>query len=171
MLGNDEGFFNIQQDFYNDLTENNAIDKLFMFTNFFNETSKQLSCENNQNFNKVIDFISANFDKIDKEKLAQFDISILEHIIGNEKIFLKEEDSLLKFILNLYEKDQRAAPLFQYVIFRNVSKDCLREFIEKFDIENIDNGIWRSICDQIIHSKQSKLTKEGRYEGINIVLE
>lgn len=84
---------------------------------------------------------------------------------------LKEEDSLLKFILNLYEKNHKVAPLFQYVIFRNVSKECLREFIEKFDIENIDNGIWKSICEQILHSKQSKLAKEGRYEGNIIVLE
>ena len=164
LLGNVEDFFNIQPGYFNDLTEDNAIDRLLALTNFYNETSIQLSFEDNQNIDKIIDFISGHFDSFDKEKLKQFDTPILERIVGNQKIKLKEEDSLLKFILNLYQKDERAAPLFQYVIFRNVSEDGLREFIEKFDIENIDHEIWRSICEQILHSKQSKLKVEGRYE-------
>lgn len=96
MLGNDEDYFNIQPDYFNDLNENNAIDKLLILTNFFNETSEQLIFENNQNNSKIIDFISANFDKIDKEKLAQFDISILELIIRNEKNYVERRGFVVK---------------------------------------------------------------------------
>ena len=53
-------------------------------------------------------------------------------IIKNENLRLEDEDSLLLFILELYEKDHDYSYLFEYVKFNVLKEETMKIFIEKF---------------------------------------
>ncbi|KAK8883244.1 hypothetical protein M9Y10_045895 [Tritrichomonas musculus] len=85
---------------------------------------------------------------------------IIENIISNGNLKLQDEDMLLNFLIDLYEKDVTYGPLFEYV-----SEESLQKFIDVFDIEFMTNGIWKSICERILPTNKagtSSFTIEGR---------
>lgn len=106
-----------------------------------------------------IDFISSHFYEIDQNELKKFNIKILEMIINNEKLQLKDEDSLLKFVLDKYNEDEKFSPLFGYVYFINVDDETFSEFIQNFDFNHLNHSIWESIIERTENSdvKSEKL--------------
>lgn len=158
-LGNFDEFYLIQPDFFEEINEDNAIDRLILLTN-----NKNIRLTSNlrltESINNIITFISSHFESIDKEKMKQLHPNIIESIISNKSLKLQEEDTLLGFILEMYEKDRTTSPLFEYVLFNNVSKDMIETFLQEFDINDINNGIWKSFSKGIF---SASLNDTSRY--------
>lgn len=105
-----------------------------------------------------IDFISSNFHSLYEtniEELENLDINILDFIINNDKLRIENEDQLLDFINILYEKDEKNSFLYEYVIFTNVSAKSLKTFYDIFDLNDINQHIWKNLGDRFISNNFS----------------
>ena len=177
-LGNFEEYFRINARYYKDITSANAVEYLININQFHSQISKEFKFEAYSNFNvfserenhKLINFISQNFESINKERMMSLSLETIEQIISNESLQLFDEDSLLLFILNLYEKDVKYSPLFEYVIFSNVQEETLSKFINVFSMENMNDSIWKSIIARLLPEKyRSEKVDKNRYKNRNSI--
>lgn len=76
-------------------------------------------------------------------------IDILEIIINNSNLVLKDEDQLIKLINKFYLNDWRFSKLFKFVFFSNVENSTIDEFLSIFDYNNLTAEIWRSISTRL----------------------
>lgn len=116
---------------------------------------------------KDIEFISTHFCELnitEQNEISDIDISILEKIISNEKLKLDSEDQLLLFINKLYSNNPRFFYLYQYVNFLNVSTAAIKDFLNIFDCNHINQEIWEKISIRLQQeiSTQS-VGNNGRY--------
>ena len=82
---------------------------------------------------KLISYIATHFNEISKEKMKSIDIYVFEKVLESESLKIEDEDSLLSFILDLYNFDNKYSVLFQYVVFQNVTEETLEKFINQFN--------------------------------------
>lgn len=157
-LGNVDEYYRIQHDFFHEITIDNAIDSLISIIKIISSISQEFKEQKNPK-RDIINYIAYHFEDIDKDQLINLDSEVLEEIISNESLRLNNEDSLFDFILSLYKDDQSYSNLFEYIQFSNISEDSLLSFIEIFEISNINEKIWNSICDRLLptSSKNKKL--------------
>lgn len=161
-LGNIDSFLKMKQHYCEELTVENAVDRLLEITQDISNNG----CESDlfqSPANKIITFISEKIENIDKNKIKMLNISILEQILRNVSLQLHSEDSLLQLILSLYEENHECAVLFDYVIFSNLSKKCFESFIQEFEIEDMNNSIWKSICSRILSPEKNTTKDKSRY--------
>ena len=159
-LGNIDEFLRIQPEYYEDVTEDNALDRLLLLTTILNEHQKTPNLQESNPIQKIIEFISSHFESIDKEKMKQLNIDMIELIVNNDHLKLQNEDTLLRFLLDLYSKDRKYSELFEYIIFNNVSEEMISNFISVFEIVDLNDSIWKSICQKILGKKTEN---ENRY--------
>ena len=164
LLGNTDEFFRIQPKYLEGLTEENAVDRLVTISRIPTEFQEINKFKETKTMDEIITFISSHFEKVDKEQMKNLDIDIIEEIIGNKSLKLHEEDSLLNFILTLYEEDRSYSRLFEYVLFNNLSMNALEKFIDLFEVEDFNFIIWKSICERLLSSKQESIEDNKRYE-------
>ena len=143
-LGNIEEYFRLEPTFYDELSPSNIVDRLIFLYSQPRRTRQE------EIINKFLKYASANFENICKEDKNKLDVEILSSIMKDPNIKLKDEDSLLEFILDKYEQDKEYSVLFEYVIFSNVSKRTLERFINEFDIEFLNFKIWEGICARLL---------------------
>ena len=108
------------------------------------------------NLENEIDFVSEHFSELNSEQiedLMKVGDDILEQIIGNEKLSLESEDQLLRFVSDLYEKDVKYSNFYEYVIFSNVELSSMKEFISKFDQEDLTRSTWESLAKCLLNEK------------------
>lgn len=86
--------------------------------------------------------------------MTKLNFDVLEEIIRNPSLKLKDEDSLLKFILTLYKIDNSYSSLFEYVQFNNLSNEMFYTFINSIEFSVINSKIWESISPRIISQNQ-----------------
>lgn len=150
-LGNYEECYRILQFNLNSLhiSIDNCIDILISFRNIqsieIQETIAKSLCTK-EKIEEIVSFIAKNFEIIDKSKLQKLEIDYLEMIFHNESFQIRDEDSLLNFIMSLYAEDPKYSPLFEYVIFANVKSETLEQFVKQFNIVHLNGKIWNSIC-------------------------
>lgn len=171
ILGNSDEYYRLKSYFLKDITKENAIEQLISFANLDSNDNESID-PNDQSIQEIIQFIAKNFWSISKEKLKLLNINILEIILSQESLKVQSENSLLHFILELYKKDPSYSPLFEYIIFPNVTEDYFEQFINEFEFEDLNPKIWHSICYRLIPSKFKKIIlneddKINRY--INLV--
>lgn len=158
ILGNVNEVQRIKSYFLQNLTIDNAIDQLLLFIETNTNEHKLFDFDQNQEtIENIIQFIAKNFELIDKKKLKLLDIDVLEIILHHNSLKLQNEDSLLEFILSLYKKDRLYFPLFECIIFSNVTKERFERFLDEFEFGDLNLPIWHSICECIKHSKFKKL--------------
>lgn len=157
-IGNFDEYLKFHPEFFEEIRIDNIIDRLKEMVKF--------NHANQFNFDKLISFAAEHFEEIDKNQLKKLDLEQIEEIIKNESLKLDEEDSLLNFILELYEKDEKYSPLFEYVNFNNINEKSFVSFINKFSIDNINSSIWRSMCQRILPSEKTKIIHERYHEKI-----
>lgn len=170
-LGNIDEYLRLQPNLFTDITVDNVIDRLQIIFDILNndETKDILNINNKEDIEKLISFASSHFSEISKDKLKNLNESVIESIIKSDKIKLEDEDELLLFILDLYEKDKKYSNLFEYIQFKNAKKETIEKFIQKFSIDDINTGIWRSICKQLNQLFETNGTSERYKEkGIEI---
>ena len=92
-----------------------------------------------------------------KEKILEnirnekFDINdeIFESIISSSQLVLETEDDLLQIVIELYLKDSKNSKFFEFIDFKNVEQELMKEFIKIFDINDLSSSTWISICDRL----------------------
>ena len=143
---------------------------------FYKELDEDISYENvvqriqikkelNINFNEEITFISSNFHDFHSkypEEIFTFDVDIIEQIISNNKLKLSDEEELFDIIIKLYIKSKEYSELFSHVNFMNLSSKSIREFINNFDINDINHSIWDSICYRL--EQDISIQSKERYQ-------
>lgn len=161
-LGNIEEYYRIQPECYGVLTTENAVERLIsILNNSLKNTDEIDRC--NINFTKIIEFISIHFEEIDKELVKKLPIDTIEEILMSDSLIVEDEDSLMRFVLSLYEDDQKYSVLFEYVLFCNVSERLLKSFISQFDLQLINQRIWGKICSRLLRSTIQINRTNSRY--------
>lgn len=160
-IGNIKEYFRIQTKNFEEIEVESIVDKIKVISNikfkFFNNNMSS------DQYIKIIEFAAENFEKIDKNELKKLKKQDIEDIIKNDHLRIDSEDSLMEFILNLYEKDQSNAGLFEYVIFGNLSKEMIDKFISVFDIDYLNNNTWKSICVRLSQTPKIDKSNTNRY--------
>ncbi|KAK8898305.1 hypothetical protein M9Y10_000588 [Tritrichomonas musculus] len=152
-LGNFEEYLKLQHKYSDDITADNVIDRLMNTESIFNQTKCRSSIFENLITN-LISFASNHFHELDKEKLQKLSKEQIEMILDRSELKIEDEDSLLRFILYLYQKDHKYSPLFEYVYFENVNDDTLETFVDQFNVDDMTIGIWISISYRLIKSRK-----------------
>lgn len=117
----------------------------------------------NENIQKLIKKVSGIFYKMKETDIKELEIEILEEIIRNEELKIEDEDSLMNKIMNFYETDHSYSYLFEYVIFNNLSKSRLEQFINEFDYTDLTHNLWKSIWSIISIKEKESFNKNKRY--------
>lgn len=175
-LGNIDGYFQIQPEYHGKITNENAVDLLISITQHFSLITKEFEIDHNipkdsvslyqvGNVQKIISFISSNFETVDKKRLNEIEIDLISQIITNSNLQISDEDSVLNFVIDLYEQNDSFSPLFEYVIFSNVTQESLIHFINKFNLEDMNVSIWKSICTRLV-SKSGNVNKSRYLQNI-----
>ena len=163
LLGNIEEMIRIEGG-VEGVTEGNikgdeAVERLLRLKRHIKETA------NSEMIEKLILIVSKEFEQVSKEKMKYLGYDMIERIISNDELKLKDEDSLFEFITELYLNDRTYSPLFEYVSFNNISNQNLEEFIKIFDIEYLNQGTWKSICQRLISKSDKTSLKSSRYNN------
>lgn len=164
ILGNIDEYIKLQP-YY---TQTLAIDNVINHLQSINEISSLVMLNTNPStivYDEIVEFAAIHFEELDKKELKKLSIEIIEEIVSNRKLKLKDEDSLLNFILSLYENDHSYSVLFDYVAFSNVSEEMFENFMKKIEFELVNNGIWHSICNRLVCPKNNLNNSDTRYNS------
>ena len=171
ILGNNHENIRLQLSILNPISNENAISQLSTILNFKNDDKEIQNSSiyyDDENIEKIISFISNHFYELDLEKIKQLPSTVIFKIISSPEFRVCDEDSLLKFIIDLYLNDQINSQLFEYVLFNNVSEEVLELFISSFSIDDLNNNIWKAVCVRLFPSKNPKNEKIDRYQRIQL---
>ena len=106
-----------------------------------------------QYFDEEIEFITKNFFEISEEqeeKLEELDFNTIEQILSNtESLQLRDENQLLSIVNRLYKFNSQYSILYKYVYFSFIDELKIQEFIDIFDINDIDGEIWSSVSNRL----------------------
>ena len=122
--------------FFDNLTTSNVVSRL-------NIISQKAHLTDFSPVKKMIDFCSEHFDEIPQYELFETEMTTIEEIIKNEKLKLESEDSLVEFLIELYERKKESAFSFEYAYFNEISKETIEKFVDAFSIEDMTSGVWK----------------------------
>ncbi|OHT05566.1 hypothetical protein TRFO_26633 [Tritrichomonas foetus] len=141
---------------YEELTPNNAVRHIHEKIQFFEEKKKAVNSKQNEKSNhyalylkKEIEYIAFNFCDINADQLKNLDVDILELIISHNQLRLLNEEYLFTFVNEIYNLDRNMYKLFEYIDFSNLSSKYMNQFIENFYFDDMNGGIWHSICKRL----------------------
>lgn len=122
-LGNITEYFRIRGgSLIKDINTTNVIQRLKEITDITaNNNTNNFDINEIDAIKELIKFSSTNFENINKEEMKELKYCIIEEIINNDELKLQTEDSLLEFIIELYQEDRTYCRLFDYVLFKNLS--------------------------------------------------
>ena len=115
---------------------------------------------------EVVDYMALHFyELIDnhRKEMKNLPVDTLENIINNDKLKLLEEDQLLHFINEIYKEDHKNCFLYSYVIFKNVGDSAMKEFLNEYEIEDINVSTWRAISERLINDETNQKANKSRY--------
>ena len=157
-LGNIKEYLRLQPTFFEEITINNVIEKIKFISKLLQKFP--MEAPNEDIFRNLIDFASQNFEHINKSEMSKLNI---EMILKNKNLQLSNEDSLMEFIINLYEKNHEYSILFENVIFTNLTNGMIEKFISIFDIEFLGTNTWISICKRLLLTPTKNIESATRY--------
>ena len=123
--------------------------------------------------NNFMDFISDD-EFIEWAKQIN-NISILEQILNNEELLLDKEDSLVSFILNLFEINNIFAILFQYIYIEYCSESSINKLIDGVNASNLIEtqsqlSLFKCLtrgCCKFVNNYKPNLYQSKRYKMVN----
>lgn len=123
-----------------------------------------------------VDTISSQIYEMNEEGekiLKTLDFDIIEKIINNSKLSIKNEDQLVELILELCLKNSKFFELFSYVYFINVSSDVMKKFVNHIIPEKLTREAWTSLSERlsqdIVKPKKTANQKQTRYNKAIII--
>ncbi|OHS93283.1 hypothetical protein TRFO_11898 [Tritrichomonas foetus] len=158
-LGNEE-VYRTNKFYEEKITIDNVLDRLLLKTKY--------SLGNKTIYEEEIHFISSHFQAMIEnslflESFMKIDIHILE-LIFEQDVQLKGEDSLLYFVLSLYKNDSKFSSLFKYVEFGNLTPSSFAEFIDIFQVGDLNSDIWSVLCNFMIASLKNTPKTTSKHE-------
>lgn len=114
----------------------------------------------------MIDFCSMNFEVLDKSQFKTLNISILEEILSNDKLKVNSEESILDFVLSIYQETQHENNLIKYIMVQNLSLQALHKFVDSIELSDINIKTWGNICSRLFAEEQPQKDTKGRYMTI-----
>ena len=148
---------------------------------FLNEFQGDISVENvfqrieikkilNVDTSEEAAFISRNFHDFNMkypDEILKLDVDIMEQIISNSRLYLYDEEELFDIVLKLYLKSKEYSILFSYIVFINLSSESLQKFNANFDINDMNDSIWKKIrcrLDVNVSNGSKENFKNGNFE-------
>lgn len=121
------------------------------------------------NLSKEISFISQRFYEIDKntELISKLTPTLLEDILRSPKLCITSEDTLVDLLLTL---GSSYFHLFEYVHFSEITPKIYKKFIDAFDINFLNESIWKTINNRI-YSEKNKENEEFNFSSIEEEIE
>jgi hypothetical protein len=124
----------------------------FITSNFTTFTSLQLlqhyPSDALPTFSTIYDEIASTFHSFDFSELCRISIFHLRFILNNDKLCLKDEDSLFKFLniyLSSHPDDADIYSLFEFVCFERLTSGHLQTFFTTFPIAFLTSTLWNSL--------------------------
>jgi hypothetical protein len=96
-----------------------------------------------------IAFAASHFYEIESDELKGIDGSLLELIVGSERLVLASEDSLLNFIMSLGSEDYIVA-LLRYLWSECLSCEGTTLLMERRIDSGVDRLLWDSLCRRLL---------------------
>ena len=163
-LGNDHEYSKFEPLFNSSISVENVFERVDILNGFYtniqySENLKHPKCQDE------LDFISGHFYELDKEKMKKLNEDQLLYVLKSEKLQIEDEDSLLSFVLEMYESDHSHSHLFEHVVFSNVSVDKMCEFTRVFDIDDVNGNVWLAICGRLNRKVAEDEARPGRYHA------
>lgn len=159
-LGNYEECEKIQIQYNESITVKNVIQRI---------KQKKLVYQLNY-LTEEIDFVANHFYEINKDELKKLDDDIIEMIIQNDNLKIKDEDSLLQFIIDLYNENNTRKNLFENVYYSKVSQKEIMNFFTTFDFNDITPEIWQSIIQRTNNSENNQTSRKLKEWKIKKIL-
>lgn len=97
LLGNEQECLNLCTNYSDEISINNVFELIRQKTKFKDSPASIAA--------KEIEFISSHFYEIDRSEFKKFKIEIIEEVVKNDKLKIENEDSLLKFIIEIYSEN------------------------------------------------------------------
>ena len=142
LLENQDLFSKLNELYINNINETN-IDQYLTNLSILSQISPTLDFFNCSN---IIDFISSHFYSLDKNKIKKLPKTVIYSIISNQKLKLESEDSLLDFIQELFEDDDKEIiDFYEQIELSQLSENKLIQFAESFNASNMTNHLWAKI--------------------------
>lgn len=116
--------------FSDEITVNNVFDKINVKNSF------KLSIDDE------IEFLAKHMVNLSTQ-IKKLDISFIELILSNDHLLVESEDWLYEFVKSI------DLTFLEYIKFGFLSEESMNDFITKFDISNLNIGIWNSICERL----------------------
>ncbi|EAY23336.1 hypothetical protein TVAG_186440 [Trichomonas vaginalis G3] len=128
------------------IDKNNCIE-LLEFYLYVSSKDKILEC---------IDFISAHFFEIDKNKLKlasnKLGLDILQRILSRKELVIENEDSLANFIISLANENETFYPLYENIYLEFCSKNIIDEIEASTNANNYKNVV-KSLHDSLLRTR------------------
>lgn len=105
---------------------------------------------------------------IDQKELKKLSKQILYRIISNENLKLSNEDSLLEFIEDIFQQQEKyneneekfsIEDFYEFVDFSFLSEEKFKDFVSNFDPNKMTTSLWRGLCNRFLNNK----TKYNRH--------
>lgn len=169
LLGNKKEFIKLTPKYDEQVSMDNVFDRINIIEKYtilrdinkhYNQNEYKCNIDEiavgNDLIREEIDFVASHFSLIDTKKIKNLNPSIIEDIISNRKLQLEDEDSLLRFITNIYSDNHKLSYLFENVNFLNVSQKAFQEFSSTFQYDDLSRHIWDSIIERTSRSQFDK---------------
>lgn len=155
VLGNAELFSKINE-LFDGQNEEEQIEKTLLSLQFI---ENEMFVPSSQLYNQcetIIDFIANHFYLIEEEKLLKIPKNILYSILCNQKLKLKNEDSLFDFINKLFEENNNSnndnddeypskTEFYETIEFTSLSEEKMNEFLLNFDSNDMTKTLWSKL--------------------------
>lgn len=113
----------------------------------------QLS-KSSDSIQNYLDFAASHFSEIPKEYLKQLDPDLLDLILKHSHLKIDDEDTLLRFLVELYNDNEKLSFLFENVDFSKVSRDEFITFTNIYNFNNFTTTTWKSIIKRAIDAEK-----------------
>ena len=101
---------------------------------------------------KSIEYIASNFYRIEENKINELPKSIFYSIIKKDKLTISNEDQLLDMINKYFcseeetnENDMNINDFYEEINFNFLSESKFKEFVEKFDANEMTKSLWNKL--------------------------
>lgn len=145
-----------------EINKENVFEMIETHSKFRHFYSKELDTD--------INFLSCHLYEMKEEEeensLFKLSSDIIEKVLTNDQLCIENEDQLLRIVNKLYARDPKFARFYGFVIFKNVEREALDEFLTIFDTDHMTAGAWRSLSERLIgYENEEKEINERRYKN------
>ena len=159
--------------------EEDQLEEYLKYINELENTEKESYNKINILKESYIEFIASHFYLIDQKQRHLINKSTLYHIICNEHLQLKDEDSLYEIINELYsnekydedeDKEEEEFPsktdFIENILISELSEENKKQFISTLETKELSSQLWENIryfLLNLIDNKTNKTNNEKRY--------